>query len=209
VILYVQVAILQVWVQQQVDCVRQGISEVFPIEKLDQLSGLDLIDIIGAKPTVDDEDWECMIAMITSASAEMDTCRKLVQDALRLAKSSESGDGILLFGAKVNVEKFRRDFCSAIFGVPQANTSDAITFTTDVKHDLPGFFNSCSTELQIRPSRSLLTFKTSIVSRATAIHHIIVEGAHQMQLKFIPHPVLSSLQGIRDPAARVSRDTSI
>jgi hypothetical protein len=198
---------LHVGLQQQVDAVRQGISEAFPLAKLDQVCGLDLIDVIGANPLVADEDWEQMIGMMVMKSdlPGLGTYLKLFQDTLKLVKNSEIGDCILLFGREVKVQTFRREFCKAIFGVPQVNTSKAIKFTSEVASvGKPCHFDNCHTEIQIRESQSRLNFQTSFVKEVAQTHQqthqIKVEGAARLQLQFKPHPSLSS----GNMAARVS-----
>ena len=200
---------LHVGLQQQVDAVRQGISEVFPLAKLDQVCGLDLIDVIGANPLVADVDWEQMIGMMVTKSdlPGLGTYLKLFQDTLKLVKNSEIGDCILLFGREVKVQTFRREFCKAIFGVPQVNKSKAIKFTSEVASvGKPCHFDNCHTEIQIRESQSRLNFQTSFVKEVAQTHQqtpqIKVEGAARLQLQFKPHPSLSSLTG--NTAARVS-----
>ena len=91
---------LHVGLQKQVDAVRQGISEVFPLAKLDQVCGLDLIDAIGANASVADHDWEQMIGMMVMKSdlPGLATYLKLFQDTLKLVKNSEISNCILLFG---------------------------------------------------------------------------------------------------------------
>ena len=196
---------LHVGLQQQVDAVRQGISEVFPLAKLDQVCGLDLIDVIGANPLVADEVWEQMIDMMVMKSdlPGLATYLKLFQDTLKLVKNSEISNCILLFGREVKVQTFRREFCKAIFGVPQVNTNKAIKFTSEVAVlGKPCKFDNCQTEIHIRESQSRLNFQSSSVSTVAQTHQIKVEGAARLQLQFKPHPLLSSLTG--NTAARVS-----
>ncbi len=194
------------------DCVRQGISEVFPLAKLNRLNGLDLIDIIGANPTVEDRDWHCMIGAMHSLTQEMDVCRRLFQDTLGLVQNSQQGDHIVddlvLFGSKVKVDKFRREFCKAIFGAPQVDMSKPITFSTIVRHGWVGFLDNCKQHLEMRASRSPLLFKASVSSRAATSRDIKIDGAAQLQLRFQSYPELELplLQGNRDAAARVMQN---
>lgn len=201
-----QVSMLHIGLQQQVDAVRQGISEVFSLAKLDQLSGLNLIDAIGANPVIEDEEWEQMIEEMKRSPDSPDsatTYLKLVQDALRLVKTSAIGNHIVLFGSRnVDVQAFRREICKAVFGVPQVNTSKHIVFTTILtKPGAPCHFDGCQNILQLQESQSRLNFQTSN-SAAAQTHQIKVLGAARLQLQFEPPLASSSFQG--NKAARVS-----
>ncbi len=192
------------------DCVRQGISEVFPLAKLNRLNGLDLIDILGANPKIEDDDWHRMIRAMRSLTGEMDVVRRLYQDTLGLVQNSKQGDDVVddlvLFGSKVKVDKFRREFCKAIFGAPQVDLSKTITFSTIVRRDGVAFCDNCHQNLEMRASRSPLLFKASVTSRAATSRDIIIDGAAQLQLRFKSHPEVKLLQGNRDAAARVMKN---
>lgn len=223
VIYCVQTTMLQIGVQRQVDCVRQGISEVFPLSQLVRMSGLDLIEVIGANPRVQDEDWEQMIAMMVSKndSPASEIFLSLFRDVIRSVKNSEEGDDFVrISGSKVDVQRFRRDFCTAIFCVPQVDTNKAIKLTTEVKDSgLPCHWGTCFDELQIRASRSRLVYQTSFVSRAQGqqasfsnaaeVHEIHVEGAARLQFGFTSHPNSASFQGNRDIRASQTSMNSI
>ncbi len=202
-----QVSMLHIGLQQQVDAVRQGISEVFSLAKLDRLSGFNLIDAIGANPLIEDEEWEQMIKMMILSPDSPDLAKsylKLVQAALRLVKNSAIGNHVVLFGSSnVDVQAFRREFCKAIFGVPQVDSSKAIKFTTKLRRPgKPCHFDNCHSILELQESQSRLNFQTSAVSAAAQTHQIKILGAARLQLQFEPHLASSSFKGNR--AARVS-----